>query len=160
MIKPTWGLVPTETARFAWGARAIHKGVETVWDRQGIDGEATTEEKKALIIWLEKKALPLLRSMDLPYPEEDREVQVSGDGFTLRANPRASHGYLYLSAAPDASATMPTPAPIVRPVNDSKTQCKHCKAYPESRHLAECPSAARVAARQAKSGVESEKRYW
>lgn len=159
-IKPTWGLTPTPGARYAWGARAIHKGLETLYDRQGIDGEASEEERKALLSWLNERAMPLLRSMDLPYPEESREVSISGDGFTLRADPRASHGYLYLSAAPDAEANMPTPKPIIRPLNDSKSRCSHCKAWPESRHQPSCPSAARVAARQAKNGIKSARRYW
>jgi len=114
-ITPSWGLRPREGVAFHWSARAILRDgtIDIVWDRQGIEGEATVRESQALAAWLNTKALPWMRAYakreDFPRGDEDREVAVSGDGYELRANPRASHGYLYMSAAPCASATHTTP---------------------------------------------------
>ena len=152
-----WGLHATPGTAYHWSARAIYERgttIDLLWDRMAIEGVATETERAAIGAWLDGKALPYLRMLASSYgaPEgsEDREIRVSGDGFTLRANPRASYGYLYLSAAPDASATEPTPR--MGPVNDSRTQCKHCAAYPTKRHASTCASAARVEKRQAKEG--------
>ena len=116
-----WGLHPAAGARFHWSARAIYRDgtVDLLWDRMGVEGQATEAERKALGAWLDDKAMPVLRALCLgegaPYPSEDREVTVRGDGYTLRANPRSSHGYLYLSAALDPTSTEPTPkAPRAR----------------------------------------------
>ncbi len=81
----------------------------------------TDHERTALSAWLNDKALPWMRAYvkhgdDFPYHDEDREVSVSGDGYVLRANPRASHGYLYMSAEPRPSATHATPIyPVPKP---------------------------------------------
>jgi hypothetical protein len=101
---------PRADAAFHWSARAIFQNahVDLLWDRQGIEGEATEAEREALCTWLTKKALPHLRwlakRIGFLRVDEDREVTVRGDGYELRANPRQSHGYLYLSAAPCAEA--------------------------------------------------------
>ena len=155
-----WGLHPIPGVAYHWSARAIYEStngapsIDLVWDRMGIEGDVSDEDRAILGAWLDKHALPYLRtrfsSHDAPLCDEDEEIRISGDGFTLRANPRASYGYLYLSAAPDASATEPTPR--MGPVNDSRTQCKHCAAYPTKRHASTCASAARVEKRQAKEG--------
>jgi len=155
-----WGLFPTDGTRYHWSARAIldrDGGVDTLWDRMAVEGEATEDERKALGAWLDGHALPYLRARfascdDVPYQSECREIIVKGDGFILRADPRASYGYLYMSATVDPTATAPTPSYLARPVNDAKTQCKACLAYSGSRHTAACPSASRVAARQAREG--------
>lgn len=120
----TWGLRAAEGTRFHWSARAIYP-VDLLWDRMSVVGDATEDERKALGRWLDDKALPYLRSLvreqggplrrratnapDFPGTGEDREIRISGDGYTLRANPRGSYGYLYLSAAPDPTATGRTP---------------------------------------------------
>jgi len=117
-----WGLPAQLGARYHWSARAIYGHdhasnggfwIDLVWDRLGFEGEATDAEKKELGAWLDKKALPLLRDMADKYElhgrEETGETVISGDGYTLRANPCSSHGYLYLSAAPDPTATGKTP---------------------------------------------------
>jgi len=116
----TWGLPLPVSVPFGWGARLIHP-VDVVWDRQGLVGDwqlagtkAACPEADALVAWLNTTALPYLRAVEaygegLPRRDEDREVTVSGDGFTLRANPRRSYGYLYVVAYPDPSATGPTP---------------------------------------------------
>lgn len=108
-----WGLPPAEGARYHWSARAIYP-VDLLWDRMAVEGEASEDERRALGRWLDDKALPYLRSLaangsTLPLQSDNQEIRVSGDGYTLRANPRASYGYLYMSAAPDPSATGPTP---------------------------------------------------
>ena len=121
---PDWGLVPPEPRPvYAWGARAIYtrssfipaRGyqIDLVWDRSGPSGEATPAERKALGSWIDKRALPVLRAMaeafELHGPDERGETVISGGGYTLRADPRRSYGYLYLVAYPDATATGPNP---------------------------------------------------
>jgi len=155
-----WGLFPLDGTRYHWSARAIldnDGGVDLLHDRMAVEGEASEDERKALGAWLDNHALPYLRARfatcdDTPYQSECREITVKGNGFILRADPRASYGYLYLSATVDPTATDPTPSYLARPVNDAKTSCKHCLAYPTTRHTAACPSAPRVAARQAREG--------
>jgi hypothetical protein len=154
-----WGLDCVEGTRYHWSARAIYP-VDLLWDRMAVEGDATEGERKALGAWLDNKALPYLRAWfaegeNVPYQSEDREVTVSGDGYTLRASPRASHGYLYLSAAPDpsAQASGPTPTYAPRPINDARGDCRACKAAPRDKHRATCTAAPRIAARQAKTGV-------
>jgi hypothetical protein len=155
-----WGLFPADGTRYHWSARAIldnDGGIDLLHDRMAVEGEASDDERKALGAWLDGKALPYLRAKfatcdDTPYQSECREITVKGDGFTLRADPRASYGYLYLSATVDPTATDPTPSYLARPVNDAKTPCKACKAYSGSRHVEGCSSAKRVAARQAREG--------
>ncbi len=123
-----WGLHPSESARFHWGARAILRDgvIDLLWDRQGVEGEATAHERTALSAWLNEKALPWMRDYckhgeDFPSVSEDREVSVSGDGYVLRANPRASHGYLYMSAELLPSATHSTPTyPVPKPAKRTR----------------------------------------
>jgi hypothetical protein len=111
-----WGLFPLDGTRYHWSARAIYGDgqIDLLWDRQAVEGDASPDERKALAAWLDEKALPYLRHMfktgeDVPYSSECREITVKGDGFTLRADPRASYGYLYLSATVDPSSVEPTP---------------------------------------------------
>jgi len=153
-----WGLQATPGARYHWTARAIVEAAALclVWDRQATIGEGTDEERAALTTWLNAHALPYMRAMvadgdDFPQPDEDREVTISGDGFTLRANPRASYGYVYLSATADPSHPEPTPTFPVRPLNDTRAMCR-CGAYPGSKHRAECSKIGAVLARQAREG--------
>ena len=113
-----WGY-PIDNAAVYWGARAIYTraergwAVDLVWDRSGTSGEATPAERKALGLWIDKRALPVLRAMaeafELHGPDERGETVISGGGYTLRADPRRSYGYLYLVAYPDATATGPNP---------------------------------------------------
>jgi len=118
--RPDWGLIPPEPLPpYAWGARAIYTraergwAVDLVWDRSGTSGEATPAERKALGLWIDKRALPVLRAMAEAYevhqPGDAEETVISGGGYTLRANPRASYGYLYIVAYPDPAATGPAP---------------------------------------------------
>jgi hypothetical protein len=113
-----WGLAPAPGTRYHWSARAIYRDgtVDLLHDRQGIEGTASPEERKALCHWLDVVGLPLLRKLcagrDAPSPRERHEVtvgNVNAPGYTLRANPNASAGYLYLSCAPDGTMYSPSP---------------------------------------------------
>lgn len=86
--RPVWG------ARFIWPADLVH-------DRQDVDGNVD-----ALIEWLNGGALEaardVARSKAASYqlrPTEDREVTLYEDeSGIVKANPQASHGYLYVAA--------------------------------------------------------------
>lgn len=91
-----------------WGARAIYrrapKGAmqyELLHDRKSWGGPE--QGRKELGDWLDKKGLNLLtkylkKDPHAPSPGEDYLVRIEQDGFVLVANPRKSHGYLYLGA--------------------------------------------------------------
>lgn len=114
-IPKGWGLEARADAKFHWSARAIYQNrvVDLLWDRQSLEGHATAEESAMLQLWLDTKALPVLRAraerLELPASDDRGEVTIEGDGYQLRANPNGSCGYLYLSAAPAPEATGPTP---------------------------------------------------
>jgi cytoskeleton bundling-enhancing protein CbeA-like protein len=97
-----WGLPAPEGVKASWGARAIYKaptGIELLWDRQSIDG--LVEERKELSGWINSKGLPGLKKLlKKTYLDgsENHEVEFKEDGYTIKANPRASYGYLYLGA--------------------------------------------------------------
>lgn len=113
-----WGLDALPGAAWHWSARAILRdgAVDLVWDRQGVEGEASEEDRKAIGAWLDAKAIPLLRAEARTVdPGSHAWIEFAGDGYRLRASPRRSFGYLYLSAAPDPSATAPTPRPPRKP---------------------------------------------
>lgn len=121
-----WGLEAPEGARFHWSARAIYRDatIDLLWDRAGFEGDADADSKRALADWIDAKAIPYLRGyvahdVAAPLPSERGEcIVVRGDGYVLRCDPKASYGYLYLSAAPDPTATdatPPAPKPPARP---------------------------------------------
>jgi hypothetical protein len=100
-----WGLnaaVP-DTAAAAWGARLIFPD-DLLHDRQDITGEG--EERTALVTWLNggalRSALTEARRLADGYEltgSEERQVTLLDDEHgTIVANPRASHGYLYVAA--------------------------------------------------------------
>jgi hypothetical protein len=98
----TWGLPAPAGVKASWGARAIYKAptsIDLLWDRQSIDG--LSEDRKALSTWINTTGLKgmkaLLKKEYLP-GDADREVEFKEGGYVIRANPRASHGYLYLGA--------------------------------------------------------------
>jgi len=118
-----WGLIKTvEGASAAWGARAIytrdygslggfgrpsvHVNVDVVSNRQSIAGDEPA--KRALAQWLARKrggAMALLVKRlkeDGVLPSEDREIAIDHGRFHLRANPRRSYGYVYITAWMDA----------------------------------------------------------
>lgn len=115
-IEKGWGLPPAAGIAYHWSARAIYRdgAIDTLWDRQGIEGECSDEERAALVAWLDDLGFPALRAAvkaEMLGPNERREISIAGDGFRLRANPNRSYGYLYMSAAPDPTAIGPTPKP-------------------------------------------------
>jgi hypothetical protein len=117
-----WGLIKTVEASAAYGARAIYTrdygslggfgrpgvrvNVDVVWDRQSIAGDEPA--KRALAQWLARKTgggMTLLAKRlkaEGVLPSEDREIAIDHGRFHLRANPRKSYGYLYITAWMDA----------------------------------------------------------
>lgn len=103
----TFGLYPGifKDGRPNWGARAIldrHGNVDIVWDRQQMEGGDDLDRQR-LAKWLETKGIPRLRRMLRKSPlglYENDEVQVLQGGYILMANPKASYGYLYITAYP------------------------------------------------------------
>jgi hypothetical protein len=111
--RPEWGLAPVGEYCAIWGARAIldrsHKIgepmlISLLWDRQGAKGPK--HELDALSTWLNGKSTGLkqmrreihLRGIG---PTDSERVRIQGgphNRFTLDADPRSSHGYLYLVA--------------------------------------------------------------
>ena len=119
---PEWGLPPRGPFTVAWGARAIFNPqpyrepkiirgrkpkpypipneIDLLWDRQDMVG-GTKEEREAFVAILNEKALPLLREAVHKARFDratDEAVTVEIDGLVIVANPRASHGYLYIGA--------------------------------------------------------------
>jgi hypothetical protein len=109
----------------AWGARAIlreerirpvvkAKGKvkgddtvlkvtdETLADRAQYRGPGiTSAESRAFFAWLDKTGMPRLRKLaddDGLRPDEDRIIAVDDGHYHIRANPRKSFGYLYITA--------------------------------------------------------------
>lgn len=107
-----------------WGARAIFKPalgrssyvVELLSDRMSFSPQALIDHKgrKQFVRWLDKKGLPTLRKEIYASSlgvEDQRLVIIQKDGFTLLANPLASHGYLYLIAWRNDPCPSPKNAP-------------------------------------------------
>lgn len=100
-----WGLNPIpESARGAWGARAILKQqyLDLLWDRQSFDqGKLSEREKDGLVNWINKTGLPKLRKHIVKnrWKNDSEEVfELNQDNYHLRASCRKSHGYCYISA--------------------------------------------------------------
>lgn len=97
-----WGIKAPEGVKASWGARAIYQAptsIDLLWDRQSSDG--LKEDREALSKWVNGKGLPGLKKIlkkDWLGGSEDREVEFKEGGYVIRANPRASYGYLYLGA--------------------------------------------------------------
>jgi len=106
-----WGLAPERPYLAAWGARAIWTGanldgtpcpIDLLPDRQDAVGDKAS--RHTLEMWV-RRALPEMRRKlhDERILESDNLETVITDDLglermTLRANPRRSHGYLYLVA--------------------------------------------------------------
>ena len=131
-MKLEWGLNPVpEGVTAAWGARAIYglehrrndyfnNGnrrktpkmetvaiIELLWDRQAMVG-GSDDERKALAAWVNKVGMDALRkTCALKYitAECDKTVEIHGGGYTIKASPRASYGYLYIAAYPTPEVT-------------------------------------------------------
>ena len=104
----TWGRKPSRETAYCWGARAIflphdkRRCIDLLPNRQGMNGEHTPEQAKALVAWVNAKGLKALEPLVRGLPTSSSEVcTVEQDGFVLEACPNASYGYLYLCAYPD-----------------------------------------------------------
>jgi hypothetical protein len=104
-----FGLKPTGTEKYWYGARAIYKGpakaIEFVWNRQQITGEVDEAIKESFVEWINSVGVPGLRKIladEWVTTKDDKEVRFTDHdaGYYIRANPRASGGYLYICAAP------------------------------------------------------------
>ena len=99
-----WGIHAPAEAKVSWGARAIYRaptGIDLLWDRQSMDG--LKEDKEPLSKWINETGLPGLKKIlksDYLAGDEHREVEFREGGYVIKANPRASHGYLYMGAWP------------------------------------------------------------
>lgn len=93
-----------------WGARAIYNPearhaaqlIELLFDRQRFnDPQAPEKDRLALVGWISRKGLGKLRKqLRLNYVPRDANklIWVVDGDYNLIANPKASHGYLYLGA--------------------------------------------------------------
>ena len=117
---PLWGYLPAltrardEGATLLWGARAIAKGLDIPWDRQGwagYDGRALGSEKVYRKLFAERfldTALVKARAQ-APLLREDEIVEVArmgdgemypyGAGWECVLVARKAGGYVYLTAA-------------------------------------------------------------
>jgi len=97
-----WGLsslVP-EDAPAAWGARAILQNgfVDLIPDRQGM-GFSDDLAKHSLAVWLGTQGLAWLgRIAKQMRGDESKLYEHDDEGFHIRANTNASHGYVYIAA--------------------------------------------------------------
>jgi hypothetical protein len=125
-----WGLsneVPTN-APAAWGARWIFPN-EMLHDRQGFNGWGTPEGEK-LKKWLDGGAIKAAREeakrlSTAPYPQGltnsmNKVVVLFEDDYgTIKGNPNASFGYLYVCAYPHKGKT--TISPLERSLEKDPT---------------------------------------
>ena len=99
--KLKWGLQPDRPCVVAWGARAVWEpggGIQVFYDRQDVQPR-TTGQADTLCAWLLSFGFAGLKSKLAEcrvQPDEDDTIVVSDVHFRLIANPRRSHGYLYL----------------------------------------------------------------
>jgi hypothetical protein len=97
-----WGLQPDRKHLVAWGARAIWSpgcGVSILHDRQDVQPPDEHDHASTLIAWLNSFGLGALNRRLAEcrvQPDEDDTIVVSDVHFRLVANPKKSHGYLYL----------------------------------------------------------------
>lgn len=107
-IQVAWGLQPPETALAAWGARAIYRNGHNTHYKPDIDFLPDRKEAKGevpalrdLCWWLGSRGMSLLRERlekGNVSPRDNVLVEIQEGKFTLQANPKASHGYLYIGA--------------------------------------------------------------
>jgi hypothetical protein len=110
-----FGIGPPTPKRIWWGARAIFERnhnkrrrtdptyvFSLLGDRQQMEG-GTEQERKALAKWIENKARPALTKRleeEGVEPSESQRIEMTLDGFEIVADPRGSHGYLYIGIWP------------------------------------------------------------
>jgi hypothetical protein len=87
-----------------WGGRAIFRNpdnIDILWDRQQFNNVDNKKNCEALWTWIQGKGLPRLRKELVAQgvsTRDDALVTVADRHGQLIANPRKSHGYLYLGA--------------------------------------------------------------
>lgn len=121
-----FGIQPPTQKTIWYGARAIYERnhddrtarrqpylIDIVWDRQQMLGGRTDRERNAFASFISKKVMPALKRAlkeNAISPRDDKEVQVEVGDYVAVANPRASHGYLYIGVWPKADAPPDTPS--------------------------------------------------
>ena len=89
-----------------WAARAIYSVkpepyIDILPDRQCMYGAHQSPNARALCDWLNTEGIKglqaICRDLDI-CPHETRVVEFSSKGFTIKGNPNASYGYLYIVA--------------------------------------------------------------
>lgn len=89
-----------------WGGRAIFRapeGIDILWDRQQFNNtaDARKTDREALWRWIQEKGIPRLRAQlkrQSISARDDVIVSVVDRRHTIIANPKKSHGYLYIGA--------------------------------------------------------------
>jgi hypothetical protein len=113
-----FGIKPNTPKHIWWGARALYKGnffqgkkldtrqgayvFELLRDRQQMIG-GTEKERAKFEKWINKKGLPALRKLVKKLsimPSEAQEILFELDGYLVVANPKKSHGYLFIGIHP------------------------------------------------------------
>lgn len=100
--KLKWGLQPDRPCVVAWGARALWEpggGIQVLYDRQDVQPPDDRDHADTLCAWINSFGLGALNRRLAEcrvQPDEDDTIVVSDVHFRLIANPRRSHGYLYL----------------------------------------------------------------
>lgn len=112
-LNPADYLVQDGAPKLWWAARAIYKPdakyaaqrIELLYDRQGFNGDTLAEgsEKRCrrIATWVNRKGLGKLRKelrWKFVAPDAHSLVWVVDKDFNLIADPKASHGYLYMAA--------------------------------------------------------------
>ena len=97
-----WGIQPPAGTAVAFGARAILRDgyVDLIHDRMGFSGEPG-EAREALRTFLKTKGDRTIRELATACnPAVAHEFSVVEDGYVVKINTRASHGYLYIGVWP------------------------------------------------------------
>ena len=108
-----WGIKPKDGEAkdgVSWGARAIYdngsKHIDILWDRQGWNGLPLGHSPPPdMVKWINEVGLPALRKLVVKQRlghEENLDVELHKDGWTMVCNPKKSFGYLYIGAWRDA----------------------------------------------------------
>lgn len=126
--KPQWGYgSPPNGTKLAWGGRAIYtlrswmnpyfkngkkrknpKREEIVdldipYDRISMVSDSDFVEHKAFTTWINKKGIPWIKDECVKRGFSGSETAViewidSSNGYAIKASPKASYGYLYITA--------------------------------------------------------------
>lgn len=87
-----------------WGCRAIFRApddIDVLWDRQQFNKDGDKHTTDALWQWINAKGLPRLRKELVKQHVSTRDdilVTAADRKYTIIANPKRSHGYLYIGA--------------------------------------------------------------